>query len=50
MPLVHCSKCQHEYETVDLRDCDWCSAPVGQILEEQTSFELYIASISGGLG
>jgi hypothetical protein len=43
MPLLHCSKCHHEYEThADVAErCDWCRG-YGYILEKQTPLEKWI--------
>jgi len=39
MPLMHCSKCHHEWESVDKESrCDWCGAD-GKVLEDKTSLE-----------
>lgn len=39
MPLFHCTKCHHEWESADkVSVCDWCCA-LGKILEEKTSME-----------
>lgn len=38
MPLLHCKKCQHEWEGRADSICDWCGAS-GRILEEETQFE-----------
>jgi hypothetical protein len=38
MPLWHCTKCHHEWESVDGENCDWCGAP-GRVLEDKTPME-----------
>ena len=39
MPLMHCSKCHHEWESIDKESlCDWCGAP-GKVLEDKTVME-----------
>lgn len=40
MPYVHCSRCDHEWETTDLKEkCDWCGHPIGRVLEKETPLE-----------
>lgn len=44
MPLVHCERCHHEWETgveYPQPKCDWCKAE-GYILEEKTHFENFM--------
>jgi len=39
MPLMHCSKCHHEWESADKESCcDWCGSP-GKVLEDKTPME-----------
>ena len=45
MPLLKCSKCHHEWESVRREGwCDWCGAPSGRVLAEKTSFECWLDS------
>ena len=39
MPLLKCSKCQHEWEGQKTDYCDWCNASDPYILEEKTPLE-----------
>lgn len=41
MPLLHCTKCHHEYEGQKTTKCDWCGAK-GHVLEEKTPIERWI--------
>ncbi len=46
MPLIHCKKCHHEWETgrgeeYSQTKCDWCGAE-GYILVKKTSFEKFM--------
>jgi Zn finger protein HypA/HybF involved in hydrogenase expression len=44
MPYVSCSKCHHEWETVDLDEkCRWCGSPIGKVLEKDTPLEKSIS-------
>ena len=39
MPLLHCNKCQHEYEAATKEElCDWCGSD-GKVLAEKTDIE-----------
>lgn len=39
MPLMNCSKCDHEWESTDKESlCDWCGA-AGKVLEDKTPME-----------
>jgi len=40
MPLLHCHKCQTEWEGNKHSKCDWCGME-GYILEEETQFEKF---------
>ena len=45
MPYVKCSKCHHEWETVDEEEnCDWCGEPIGKVLETVTPLERMLNS------
>ena len=40
MPLMHCTKCHHEWECSDKESCcDWCGSP-GRVLEDKTPREI----------
>jgi hypothetical protein len=41
MPLLHCTKCHHEWEGQSLEKCDWCGAD-SYILAEQTDLEKFL--------
>ena len=44
MPLLHCTKCHHEWEKSNLEKhfvCDWCHSP-GKIIEKETPFERFM--------
>lgn len=41
MPLLHCVKCQHEWEGKQDSKCDWCGS-AGYILVAKTPFEKYV--------
>jgi Zn finger protein HypA/HybF involved in hydrogenase expression len=46
MPYLHCSKCDHEWEsTSNTEKCDWCGAPPGKILEVETPLEKIIKDL-----
>jgi hypothetical protein len=52
MPYYHCSKCHHEWEgsieeILEGAKCDWCGAPAGEILEEQTPLEKMVYEMYG---
>jgi hypothetical protein len=39
MPLLHCSKCHHEWESASFNEsCDWCGA-VSYVLTEKNPLE-----------
>ena len=38
MPLLHCSKCHHEWEGLVGSRCQWCQS-IGYILQERTPLE-----------
>lgn len=48
MPLLHCVKCHHEWETAVVEGlapiCDWCGAH-GYVLDEETPLENMCAEI-----
>ncbi len=50
MPLLHCSKCHHEWEACFTEEgpnqtfCDWCSAE-GYIIQDKTPLEEMCAEI-----
>lgn len=54
MPLLHCSKCHHEWESSDstLKQsiCDWCGA-IGYVLAKKTPLEILLDKIKsiGGI-
>jgi hypothetical protein len=44
MPLLHCLKCDHEWEQIVIDathplECSWCGTPGGQVLAETTPME-----------
>ena len=42
MPLLHCKKCHHEWETIKEKEkCDWCGG-VSYILEKETQLSKFI--------
>jgi hypothetical protein len=44
MPLFHCTKCMHEWESSSTNSkCDWCNTK-GYILAEKTDFESFLES------
>lgn len=43
MPLLHCDKCEHEWEGNANSKCDWCGSG-GFILDYETSMECCIKS------
>lgn len=45
MPLLHCTKCHHEWEgSVENNVCDWCGA-AGYILQAKTALEKFIEKL-----
>ena len=47
MPLLHCKKCHHEWESSNVNStCDWCGSK-SYVLEDKTCFERFIKH--GGL-
>jgi hypothetical protein len=43
MPLLHCTKCHHEWEGDKCDMCDWCGAH-GKVIAEETQFEAFLKS------
>lgn len=43
MPLRHCDKCHHEWETENEK-CDWCGNN-SHVLEEVTPFERFVEEL-----
>lgn len=50
MPYVHCSRCQHEWETsnkdIEEEVCDWCGQKGAILLEEETPLEKFCSQIT----
>lgn len=44
MPLLHCNKCQHEWEGLEKSKCSWCKSN-GYVLQEETDFEKFVERI-----
>jgi len=42
MPYYKCSKCHHEWENSEERNCDWCGSDKPIILEEKTPLEKFV--------
>ncbi len=48
MPLLHCSKCHHEWESVKESDtCSWCKSP-SILIEKVTPFEKFVKALLNG--
>ena len=46
MPLLHCSVCHHEWETMEKDDkCDWCGEG-GYVLKEKTELEDFCSGLT----
>ena len=41
MSLWHCISCEHEWEAVADKVCDWCGQP-GKVIQEKTQFEKFL--------
>ena len=41
MPLLHCTRCHHEWEGSKKSLCDWCGGD-SRILQEESDFEKFV--------
>lgn len=49
MPILHCSKCHHEWEGRYKSTCDWCGAEA-RVLKDKSELEQMIEKLRDGQG